>query len=282
MSSISSGQLYIVATPIGNLSDFSFRAIETLQSVDIIAAEDTRHSKHLLQHYAIATPMQSLHEHNEQQRSEMLLERLRQGESVALISDAGTPLISDPGYRLVSLVKSAGIRVTPVPGSCALIAAMSASGLSSERFSFEGFLPAKASARKQLLQSLLTENRTMIFYESPRRLMACVQDMLDVFGADREICLARELTKLHETIETKTLAEMVSWIDADENQQRGECVLLLQGATAEADIDEQRVVETLTILLKELPVKKAAALTSELTGIAKNQAYQLALKIQQK
>lgn len=276
------GQLFIVATPIGNLSDLSSRAVETLQQVALIAAEDTRHSKHLLQHYAISTKTISLHEHNEQQRSEVLLQRLLEGESIALISDAGTPLISDPGYRLVSMVKQQGIQVVPIPGSCALIAAMSASGLASDRFSFEGFLPAKASARRQVLESLNQDSHTLIFYESPRRLVDALTDCVAAFGAERRACLARELTKMHETIETRTVSDLLAWVKTDDNQQRGECVLLIEGAADAASVDEQEMSRLLTILLTELPVKKAAAIAAAISGGSKNQAYQLALKLQQK
>jgi len=276
------GQLFIVATPIGNLADFSARAIEVLKSVDVIAAEDTRHSKYLLQHYAIQTSTISLHEHNEQQRSDALCQRLLAGESVALISDAGTPLISDPGYRLVTTVRDAGIRVIPIPGCCALITALSASGLASDRFSFEGFLPAKSSARKQLMESLKSDARTLIFYESPRRLLAALEDAVLIFGEQRQACLARELTKLHETIETRPLIDLIDWVKADDNQQRGECVLLIEGSQNEATADEQEVSRLLKILLTELPVKKAAAMVANITGGSKNEAYQLALKLQQK
>ena len=274
--------LYIVATPIGNLADFSPRAITVLQSVDVIAAEDTRHSGHLLQHYAIKTPTVSLHEHNEQQRSEVLLARLQKGESVALISDAGTPLISDPGYRLVSLVREHNIKVVPIPGSCALITALSASGLPSDRFSFEGFLPAKAGTKRQVLDNLKNESGTLIFYESPRRLKATLTEMIDIFGPDRLVCLARELTKLHETIVTQPLSELLAWVESDSNQQRGECVLLVGGNTEQPDPNDVEAERVLSILLTELPVKKAAAMTAKLLDMRKNKAYGLALKLQQK
>lgn len=276
------GQLFVVATPIGNLADFSNRAISTLQEVDVIAAEDTRHSKPLLQHFGIQTPLLSLHEHNEQQRSELLLQRLLGGESVALISDAGTPLISDPGYRLVTLVRAAGIKVVPIPGSCALIAALSASGIASDKFRFEGFLPPKSGARRQQLDSLKHEEHSLIFYESPRRLLDTLDDCVDAFGEERRACLARELTKIHETIETRTLAELRDWVKADQNQQRGECVLLIEGAQTAKSADEQEILRVLGFLLKELPVKKAAAIAAGITGGSKNEAYQLALKLQQK
>ncbi|PHS25583.1 MAG: 16S rRNA (cytidine(1402)-2'-O)-methyltransferase [Methylophaga sp.] len=281
MSAYQVATLYIVATPIGNLSDISQRAIDTLQEVDVIAAEDTRHSGKLLQHYLISTPMISVHEHNEQQRSEVLLARLQQGESVALISDAGTPLISDPGYRLVSLVRKHNIRVVPIPGSCALISALSASGLASDRFSFEGFLPSKQGARQQALQALENERRTLIFYESPRRLKSCLTDMVAVFGEDRPACLARELTKLHETIDTKPLVELLAWVSDDSNQQRGECVLLIEGIKEQKESSEIAVNQMLTVLLKELPVKKAAAITASLLDVSKNTAYDMALKLKQ-
>lgn len=274
--------LYIVATPIGNLADMSQRAIEILQSVDVIAAEDTRHSGFLLQHFAIKTPSVSLHDHNELQRSETLLTRLQQGESIALISDAGTPLISDPGYKLVSLVRDHGIPVIPIPGSCAVIAALSASGLPSDRFSFEGFLPSKQGARLQTLEKLAGDTRTLIFYDSPRRLQSTLTDMVEIFGGERRACLARELTKLHETINTKPLAELLNWVKNDANQQRGECVVLVEGAKNHQDANEVEVNRVLGLLLKELPVKKAAAITSSLLGISKNNAYDMALKLQHK
>lgn len=282
MADIETATLYIVATPIGNLSDMSQRAIETLQSVAIIAAEDTRHSGQLLKHFSISTPSISLHEHNEQQRSEVLLEKLQQGESVALISDAGTPLISDPGYRLVSLVREHGIAVVPVPGSCALIAALSASGLASDRFTFEGFLPSKAGARKQTLQALIDETRTMIFYDAPRRLQGTLSDMISVFGEDRKVCIARELTKLHETITTKPLNELLDWVNQDAHQLKGECVVLVEGASDHKDQSETEINRVLELLLKELPVKKAAAITASLLDVRKNTAYEMALKLQQK
>lgn len=282
MSNNENASLYIVATPIGNLSDMSQRAIEILQSVDVIAAEDTRHSGILLQHFAIKTPSISLHDHNEQQRSETLLERLQQGESVALISDAGTPLISDPGYKLVSLVREHGIPVVPIPGSCAVIAALSASGLPSDRFTFEGFLPSKQGARQQALQLLVDENRTMIFYDAPRRVQNTLEDMVTVFGGERKACVARELTKLHETITTRPLAELLEWVSEDSNQRKGECVVLVEGIKEKKDSSETEINRVLSLLLKELPVKKAAAITASLLEVSKNTAYDMALKLQQK
>ncbi len=282
MSNNAIASLYIVATPIGNLSDMSQRAIDILQSVDVIAAEDTRHSGILLQHFAITTPSISLHDHNEQQRSETLLTRLQQGESVALISDAGTPLISDPGYKFVSLVREYGIPVVPVPGCCAVITALSASGLPSDRFTFEGFLPSKQGARQQVLQLLVDESRTMIFYDTPRRLQGTLTDMVEIFGGQRQACVARELTKLHETITTQSLDELLAWVTDDSNQRKGECVLLVEGIKQKKDSSETEINRVLTLLLKELPVKKAAAITSSLLEVSKNTAYDMALKLQQK
>ena len=274
--------LYIVATPIGNLSDMSQRAIDILQTVDVIAAEDTRHSGILLQHFSIKTQSISLHDHNEKQRSETLLIRLQQGESVALISDAGTPLISDPGYKLVSLVREHNIPVIPIPGSCAVITALSASGLPSDKFTFEGFLPPKQGARNQTLQQLIDESRTMIFYDAPRRLQGTLADMIDVFGGERKACIARELTKMHETITTKSLSELLAWVSEDSHQQKGECVLLLEGSKKQKDSSETEINRVLTLLLKELPVKKSAAITASLLDVSKNTAYDMALKLQQK
>lgn len=274
--------LYIVATPIGNLADISARAIEVLSSVDVIAAEDTRHSKYLLQHHGIETSTISLHEHNEQQRSELLLTRIAAGESIALISDAGTPLISDPGYRLVNMAREQGIKVIPIPGACAVIAALSASGLSAERFAFEGFLPPKSTARRQALQNLENEPRTLIFYESPKRMVASLQDMLTVFGGERKACLARELTKMFETIVTLPLAELVDVVINDANHQKGEIVLLVEGQSTVVDRDEAEEVRVLQILLDEVPLKQAAAITASILGIKKNKAYEMALKLQQK
>lgn len=274
--------LYIVATPIGNLADISARAIDVLSSVDVIAAEDTRHSKYLLQHHGIETSTISLHEHNEQQRSELLLSRIAAGESIALISDAGTPLISDPGYRLVNMAREQGIKVIPIPGACAVIAALSASGLSAERFAFEGFLPPKSTARLQALKSLANEPRTLIFYESPKRMVASLQDMLTVFGGDRKACLARELTKMFETIVTLPLAELVDVVINDANHQKGEIVLLVEGQAAVVDSDEAEEVRVLQILLDEVSLKQAAAITASILGIKKNKAYEMALKLQQK
>jgi 16S rRNA (cytidine1402-2'-O)-methyltransferase len=273
------GVLYIVATPIGNLGDITARAIETLKSVALIAAEDTRHSARLLQHFGIQTRMASYHDFSDDARVEQLLRTLLDGQSIALISDAGTPLISDPGYRLVSAVRAQGVKVVPVPGVCAAFAALSAAGIPSDRFTFEGFPPAKQAARLKLFESLQREPRTLVFYESPHRILDCVDDMARGFGSERMAVIARELTKTFETIHGDTLGALQQWLRADENQQRGEFVILLRGA--EPVQDEQVPPEArrvLAVLLEELSVKQATALASRLTGVKKNLLYALALE----
>ncbi len=273
------GVLYIVATPIGNLGDMSMRAIETLKSVALIAAEDTRHSARLLQHFGIQTRMASYHDFSDDARVEQLLHILLDGQSIALISDAGTPLISDPGYRLVSNVRARGVRVVPVPGVCAAIAALSAAGIPSDRFTFEGFPPAKQAARLKLFESLQQETRTLVFYESPHRILECVDDMAQGFGSERMAVIARELTKTFETIHGDTLGSLQQWLRADENQQRGEFVILLRGAEeAPQDDVPPEARRVLRVLLEELSVKQAAALASRLTGVKKNLLYSLALE----
>ena len=269
--------LYIVATPIGNLADLSARAQEVLGSVDYIAAEDTRYSGRLLAHFTIKAPMISVHDHNERQRSEHIINLLAAGNSVALISDAGTPLISDPGFHLVRAVREAGFRVSPVPGCCAVIAALSASGLPSDRFQFIGFLPPKSGARLQALQPYVAHTETLIFYESTHRIVDSLSAMAEVFGGDRYAVIARELTKTFETIHGDTLTNLLDWIQADANQQRGEFVVLVHGAPAvelgeQVDPEAERIVR---ILAKELPPKKAAGLAAEITGEKKNRLYQL-------
>ncbi len=274
------GTLYVVATPIGNLADMSPRAIETLKSVDCIAAEDTRHSAPLLQHFMIGTKTIALHEHNERERTANLLERLQAGESIALISDAGTPLINDPGYFLVREVRKAGIRVVPIPGPCALIAALSVSGLPTDKFCFEGFLPAKSKNRKNQLELLRQETRTIIFYETPHRILESLEDMLQVFGGEREVVIARELTKMFETVYSATLSELVDWVRNDANQQRGEIVLMMKGAeTVPAETGVISVDHILTILLADLPLKQAVELAGKMTGKRKNDIYQRALEL---
>ncbi len=278
--SIEPGVLYVVATPIGNLADITYRAVEILQSVSLIAAEDTRRSRPLLRHYGIATPMISLHEHNEASRAKELLTRLHCGESIALISDAGTPLISDPGYRLVAAVRAAGMRVAPVPGPSAAITALSAAGLPTDRFVFEGFLPARPGARERRLRELKAEIRTLILYESSHRIGAALEAMRDVLGAQRQAVLARELTKTFENLHGDTLEALCVWVNQDSNRQRGEFVVLIEGAK---DVQEQTVLpdtrRLLSLLLTELPVKTAARLTADLIGEKKNSLYQLALSL---
>ncbi|MCI0919330.1 16S rRNA (cytidine(1402)-2'-O)-methyltransferase [Pseudomonas stutzeri] len=274
------GTLYVVATPIGNLEDVSARALRVLAEVALIAAEDTRHSARLLQHFGITTPLAACHEHNERDEGGRFIKRLLAGDDVALISDAGTPLISDPGYHLVRQARSAGIRVVPLPGACALIAALSAAGLPSDRFIFEGFLPAKQAARRARLELLREEPRTVIFYEAPHRILESLEDLEAVFGPERPAVLARELTKTFETLQGLPLGELRSWVAADSNQQRGECVLVVGGWQAPQGDDaiDQNARRVLRLLLAEMPVKRAAAVAAEITGIRKNLLYQLALE----
>lgn len=276
--SIIPGALYVVATPIGNLGDFSARAIEVLGQVTRIAAEDTRHSAPLLHKHGIATPLLSLHEHNERERVAQLIAELQGGASIGLISDAGTPLISDPGFHLVRAARAAGIRVIPVPGACALITALSAAGLPTDRFVFEGFLPAKGAARRARLEALCDETRTLAFYESSHRIVETLTDMVSVIGAQRPVVMARELTKTFETIRDGSLAELLAFVSDDANQQKGEFVLLLQGAE-EVPEDAAEAGRVLGILLDELPVKQAAALAERITGVKKNELYKLALTL---
>ncbi|WP_217475149.1 16S rRNA (cytidine(1402)-2'-O)-methyltransferase [Stutzerimonas stutzeri] len=274
------GTLYVVATPIGNLDDISARALRVLAEVALIAAEDTRHSARLLQHFGIATPLAACHEHNERDEGGRFITRLLAGDDVALISDAGTPLISDPGYHLVRQARSAGIRVVPLPGACALIAALSAAGLPSDRFIFEGFLPAKQGARRARLELLREEPRTLIFYEAPHRILESLGDLESVFGAERPAVLARELTKTFETLKGLPLGELHAWVAADTNQQRGECVLVVGGWQAPQgdDVVDTNARRVLRLLLAEMPLKRAAAVAAEITGVRKNLLYQLALE----
>jgi 16S rRNA (cytidine1402-2'-O)-methyltransferase len=276
------GSLYVVATPIGNLDDISARALNILRSVSLIAAEDTRHSARLMQHFGIPTPLAACHEHNERDQGGRFLARLLAGDDVALISDAGTPLISDPGYHLVRQARAAGVAVVPVPGACALIAALSAAGLPSDRFIFEGFLPAKAAGRRARLEQVKEESRTLIFYEAPHRILECLQDMQAVFGDERPALLARELTKTFETLKGMPLAELAAWVAADSNQQRGECVVLVAGwqAPEGEEAVSSEAMRVLDLLLAEMPLKRASALAAEITGVRKNLLYQVALERQ--
>lgn len=272
------GTLYIVATPIGNLNDISQRALDILTQVDLIAAEDTRHSGLLLNHYAIKKPLFALHDHNEQQKAVLLIEKLQQGINIALISDAGTPLISDPGFHLVRACRQAEIQVVPIPGCCAAITALSAAGIASNRFCFEGFLPAKSKARQDRLNELKTEARTLIFYESTHRILDTLQDMLLIFGEDRYLVMARELTKTWETIYGNTLAELITWLKQDANRCKGEIVLVVEGAPEldKSDFSEQALL-SLRLISQELPLKKAAAIVAEVYGYKKNALYQYGL-----
>lgn len=276
------GSLYVVATPIGNLDDMSVRALKVLREVSLIAAEDTRHSLRLMQHFGITTPLAACHEHNEREEGSRFIARLQAGDDVALISDAGTPLISDPGYHLVRQARAAGIQVVPVPGACALIAALSAAGLPSDRFIFEGFLPAKSVGRKSRLELLKEEPRTIIFYEAPHRILECLQDLEEIFGAERPAVLGRELTKTFETLKGLPLGELRAFVEGDSNQQRGECVVLVSGWSEPEGEDaigaEARRV--LDLLLQEMPLKRAAAVAAEITGVRKNLLYQVALEKQ--
>jgi len=277
------GTLFVVATPIGNLDDLSARALKVLGDVALIAAEDTRHSARLMQHFGIGTPLAACHEHNERDEGNRFIERLLAGDDVALISDAGTPLISDPGYHLVRQARAAGVRVVPVPGACALIAALSAAGLPSDRFVFEGFLPAKTVGRRARLELVRDEPRTLIFYEAPHRILECLQDMREVFGSERQALLARELTKTFETLQGMPLEQLCEWVAADANQQRGECVVLVAGWQAPEDEAAVSVeaLRVLDLLLAEMPLKRAAALAAQITGVRKNLLYQAALERQQ-
>ena len=275
---MSAPRLYVVATPIGNLADLSPRAQQILAEVDLIAAEDTRHTGRLLQHFNIKANLISVHDHNERQRADMIIDRLQQGQQIALVSDAGTPLISDPGFVLVRAVREAGFEVSPVPGCCAFVAALSASGMPSDRFSFEGFLPAKSGARQQALSALADATQTLIFYESTHRIVDSLKDMQSTLGADRFVLVARELTKAFETIKGAPLSELLEWIEADPNQQRGEFVVIVQGAPERADTGISAEAERiLDLLAAELPPKKAAALTAGISGASKKALYQLLL-----
>ena len=274
--------LYIVATPIGNLNDITLRAIEVLKQVDVIAAEDTRHSKKLLDHYGIDTRLMSVHDHNEEAKIESIKGLLSDGQSVALISDAGTPLISDPGFRLVRQLRADGFQVVAIPGPCAAIAALSVAGLPTDRFLFEGFLPAKQQARRAQLELLANESATLVFYESPKRIEACLQDVVAVLGADRWVSVAKEITKAFETVKTAPASEVLAWLQEADAHRRGEFVLLLAGRPAEAAaVIDASVMRAVELACDQMPLKKACALVSEITGVAKNALYSAALEFNQ-
>ena len=274
------GTLFIVATPIGNLDDITFRAVETLNSIDIVLAEDTRHSKKLLKHLNIEKPIRAFHEHNEREKTKASINELHSGKSIALISDAGTPLISDPGFSLVAQAKKEGLRVVPIPGANALIAALSASGLASDSFTFLGFLPSKKTARIKLLKTLLYQTKTSIFYESPKRIFATLTDMHAIFGSSREVCLAKELTKVFETIRTDSIQNLIDYLTADENNQKGEFVILISANDKIDIVDaESRLDSLLPILCAEMGASKAAKLAAKITGVDKKICYKKAIDL---
>ena len=274
------GTLYVVATPIGNLEDMTPRAIRILSEVDLIAAEDTRHSGKLLKHFGIEAKTEALHEHNERSQVPRLIEILQAGKSIAFITDAGTPLVSDPGFHLVRSARQAGLTVIPVPGACAAIAALSAAGLPSDRFVFEGFPPAKSAARRAVFEKLREEARTLIFYESPHRILESLKEMTEIFGPEREAVLARELTKQFETVRNGTLTELSEWVNRDPHQQLGEFVILIHGVPRkEREAVDEEAERVLRILLGELPVSQAAALAAKITGLKKNRLYEYALNL---
>lgn len=272
------GILYIVATPIGNLGDITQRALDTLSSVDLIAAEDTRHSGLLLSHYGIKKPFFALHDHNEQQKAVVLVEKLAKGENIALISDAGTPLISDPGFHLVRQCRQAGVKVVPIPGACAAITALCASGVASDRFCFEGFLPAKTKARCDKLTELENESRTLIFYESTHRILDTLADMQKIFGEERYIVMAREITKTWETIYSDQLGNLIEWLNEESNRIKGEIVLIVEGKSHHvAEEFSKQAIKLLELLCQTLPLKKAASIVAETFGYKKNALYQYGL-----
>lgn len=279
MQNEKTGTLYVVATPIGNLKDMSQRAIEVLKAVDRIAVEDTRHSAPLLKHFSIIKPTISMHDYNEQARIAVMIDYLQGGESVAIISDAGTPLISDPGFGLVRKAKEFGIPVVPVPGACAAITALSVSGLPTDRFTFEGFLPPKDESRKNRLSTLRHEARTMIFYEAPHRLLSSLEAMATVFGATRYAVVARELTKMYESVLTEPLESLIAFYAANPGKQKGEVVILVSGVDeAESETREVKPLEVLEVLMAELPLKQAVSLANKITGHRRNELYDLALQ----
>ena len=276
------GILYVVATPIGNLGDITLRAIETLKGVDAIAAEDTRHTSGLLSHFGISKKLIAVHEHNEQQSAEKLVLTLKNGDNIALVTDAGTPAVSDPGAIVVKIARESGIKVVPIPGVSAVVAALSASGIIQNGFYFHGFLPASGAARRKQLETLKSQTVTLVFYEAPHRIIESVEDIAKVLGENRQITFCRELTKTFETIYTCPASQASAWLQADTNQQRGEFVLLVEAApvveTQEISEEAQRVLKC---LLAELPLKQAVALATEITNLKKNDLYEFALKFKQ-
>jgi 16S rRNA (cytidine1402-2'-O)-methyltransferase len=278
----SGATLYVVATPIGNLADLTERARQILSAVDLIACEDTRHTQKLLQHLGLRKPMLSVHDHNERDRIEQIATHLSQGHNLALVSDAGTPLISDPGYPLVQALRERGFSVVPIPGPSALITALSAAGLPTDRFAFEGFLPHKGGPRRERIQAVSQDPRTLVFYEAKHRILDSLQDMADIFGPERPGVVARELTKTFETFYSGTLPQLLAQISADDDQQKGEFVVMIAGNPEPAPSSEVDMDRLFRLLLPELPPKKAAAIVAELTGENKKVLYQRALEIQGK
>ncbi len=275
-----SGTLFIVATPIGNLDDITFRAVDTIKSVDLVLAEDTRHSQKILNHFNIKTPISAFHDYNEREKCNTVIDKLKQGDSIALISDAGTPLISDPGYILVSAAKKNSVNVVPIPGPSALITALSASGIPSDRFSFFGFLPSKQNARIKTLKTFASRPETIIVYESPKRIMATLTDMLFVFGEERKVCLAKELTKNFETILTTNIPNLIDYISADPGHQKGEFVLLISSTANKGQLElDQQLDRLLLVLCSEMGSSKAAKLAAKITGIDKKYCYQRAIEL---
>lgn len=273
------GKLFVVATPIGNLGDISHRAAETLSQVSVIAAEDTRVTKKLLAHLGLATPCLALHDHNERELVPKLVERLNRGESVALVSDAGTPLISDPGYLLISAAHDAEIPLVAIPGPSALAAALSIAGLPVDRFVFEGFLPPKAGERQKRLRELTDEPRTVVFYESSHRIVAMLEDVAAIFGTERPVALAHELTKIHESVERGTVSDVLAWLAADANRCKGEFVVVVGGAPA-ALREPQHDADILRALLEFLPLSQAVAAAVKITGQKRNVLYAQAIELQ--
>ena len=276
------GTLYVVATPIGNLTDITLRALDTLKSVDAIAAEDTRHTAGLLGHFAISKKLMAVHEHNEHQSAAKLLVQLQAGENIALVTDAGTPGISDPGAVVVNFLRQAGIKVVPIPGVSAVVTALSVSGIVQNGFFFHGFLPASGAARRQVLEGLKSQTVTLVFYEAPHRIVASLADMAQVLGADRRVTIARELTKTFEAVHTCLLSDAQSWLKADANQQRGEFVLLVEAPPLKnQEAISEQTARMLTLLLAELPLKQAVKLAADISREKKNSLYELALQLKQ-
>ena len=271
--------LYVVATPIGNLRDITLRALDVLAAADVVAAEDTRNTAHLLTHHGIsASRLIAVHQHNERGAAEKIIALLQAGQSVAFVSDAGTPAVSDPGALLVQAVLTEGLRVIPIPGASAVVAALSASGLAETHFLFYGFLPNKSAARRTALQSLISHPYTLVFYEAPHRIVECIADLCAVMGGERQVVLAREITKLFETIHACALSDAEAWLQSDSNQQRGEFVVLVSGALPQPGLSVE-TLNTLSLLLKELPLKQAVQLAAKISGANRNELYQRALQI---